>query len=76
MSQANWRLEEAVDQSREIAEARAQLVQLAEAQGVRPVIDATDLQGSPTPEDAGNDDVDELLRPLRQWRVEDLPEGE
>jgi hypothetical protein len=75
MSQANWMLEETVDRSREIAEARAQLVQLAEQQGVRPVSDASELQGSPTPEDAGNDDVDELLRLLREWREEDLARG-
>lgn len=75
MSQANWMLEEIVDRSREIAEARVQLMQLAEQQGVRPVSDASDLQGSPTPEDAGNDDVDSLLGLLREWRDEDLAQG-
>ena len=75
MSQANWMLEETVDRSHEIAEARAQLVQFAEQQGVRPISDASELQGAPTPEDAGNDDVDDLLRLLREWRDEDLDRG-
>jgi len=76
MSQANWMLEETMDRGREIAEARAQLAELAEQQGISPVNDLADLKGSPAPNDSGNDDVDELLRLLRQWREEDLPEGE
>jgi hypothetical protein len=75
MSQANWMLEETVDRRGEIAEARAQLTQLAEQQGVRPISDASELQGSPTPDDAGNDDVDDLLRLLREWHDEDLVRG-
>ena len=76
MSQVNWMLEETIDRGREIAEARAQLAELAAQQGVSPVNDVADLKGSPAPNDSGNDDVDELLRLLRQWREEDLPEGE
>jgi hypothetical protein len=76
MSQANWMMEETIDRGREIAEARAQLTELAAQQGVSPVSDLADLNGSPTPNGPGNDDVDELLRLLRQWREEDLPEGE
>ncbi len=76
MSQANWMLEETIDRGREIAEARAHLAELAEQQGISPVNDLADLKGSPAPNDSGNDDVDELLRLLRQWREEDLPEGE
>ena len=76
MSQANWMMEETIDRGREIAEARAQLTELAAQQGVSPVTDPADLKGSPAPNDSGNDDVDELLRLLRQWRDEDLPEGE
>jgi hypothetical protein len=76
MIQANWMLEETIDRGREIAEARAQLTELAAQQGVSPVNDLADLKGSPSPNDAGNDDVDELLHLLRQWREEDLPEGE
>ena len=75
MSQANWMLEETIDRSREIAEARSQLKQFAEQQGVRPIHDASELQGSPTPDDAGNDDVDDLLRLLNEWRDEDLARG-
>ncbi|HLR06234.1 MAG TPA: hypothetical protein VK117_10500 [Pyrinomonadaceae bacterium] len=76
MSQANWMLEETIDRGREIAEARAHLAELAEQQGISPVNDLADLKGSPAPNDSGNDDVDELLRLLRQWHEEDLPEGE
>lgn len=76
MSQVNWMLEETIDRSREIAEARAQLMEFAAQQGVSPVIDLAELKGSPAPDDSGNDDVDELLHLLRQWREEDLPEGE
>jgi len=76
MSQASWMLEETIDRGREIAEARAQLTELAAQQGVSPVTDLADLKGSPAPDDAGNDDVDELLGLLRRWREEDLPEGE
>lgn len=76
MSQANWMMEDTIDRGREIAEARAQLMELAAQQGVSPVNDLADLNGSPAPDDSGNDDVDELLHLLRQWREEDLPEGE
>ena len=76
MSQANWMMEETIDRGREIVQARAQLTELAAQQGVSPVNDLAELKGSPAPNDAGNDDVDELLRLLRQWREEDLPEGE
>lgn len=76
MSQANWMLEETIDRSREIAEARAQLMEFALQQGVSVVSDLADLKGSPAPDDRGNDDVDDLLRLLRQWREEDRPEGE
>ena len=76
MSQANWMLGETIDRGREIAEARAQLAELAAQQGVSPVNDLADLKGSPAPNDSGNDEVDELLRLLRQWREEDVPEGE
>lgn len=65
-------LEETVDRSREIAEARSRLLQLAEQQEVRPVSEASELQGSPAPDDVGNDNVDDLLRLLSEWRNEDL----
>ncbi|HBB94608.1 MAG TPA: hypothetical protein DC054_04400 [Blastocatellia bacterium] len=76
MSQANWMLEETIDRSREIVEARSQLMEFATQQGVSPVNDLADLKGSPAPDDSGSDDIDELLRLLREWREEDLPEGE
>ena len=75
MSQANWMLEETSDRRHEIAESRAQLSQLAEQQGVTRVSDGGELQGSPAPEDSGNDDVDDLLRLLNEWRQDDLARG-
>ena len=75
MSQMNWTLEEAIDRRREIAEARTQLAQLAEQQGVLPVSDVDELRGSDAPDDVGNDDVDGLLRLLREWQDEDLTTG-
>ncbi len=55
MSQANLMLEETIDRSSEIAVARAQLRELTEQQGVQPVKDATELRGSPAPEDTGKE---------------------
>ena len=71
MSRANWVLEETIDRSREIAEARAQLMEYASEQGVSPVSNLDDLKGSSAPGD-GNDNVDELLRLLREWHDDDL----
>jgi hypothetical protein len=56
------------ERARESAEARAELLRLAEAQGVSPVTDFDELLGDPAPEDEGSDDVDEFLRWLREWR--------
>lgn len=75
MSQMSSTLDEAVDRSREIAEARAELAQLAAQHGVLPVIDASELRGSDVPDDAGDDAVDGLLSLLRVWRQEDLKAG-
>ena len=75
MSQANLMLEETIDRGNEIAEARAQLKELAEQQGVQSVKDASELRGSPASEDTGKDDVDDLLKLLREWRDEDLARG-
>lgn len=72
MSQANWVLEETVDRSHEIAEARAELVELASQQGVGPVNNLDELKGLPSPDDAGDDDIDQFLRLLREWRESDL----
>jgi len=68
-------LEETINRNSEIAEARAQLIELTEQQGVQPVKDASELRGSPTPKGAGKDDVDDLLNLLREWRDEDLARG-
>lgn len=75
MSQLSSTLEQATDRTREIADARSQLAQLAEDQGVLPVGEASELKGSKAPNDAGSDDVDEFLRLLRGWQEEDLKAG-
>ena len=72
MSRANWVLEETIDRGREIAEARAQLMEYASEQGVSPVSNLSDLKGSPAPDHDGNDNVDELLRLLREWHDDEL----
>jgi hypothetical protein len=72
MSQANWVLEETVDRSHEIAEARAQLGELAAQQSVTPVDDLNDLKGLPSPDDVGDDDIDQFLCLLQEWRESDL----
>jgi len=75
MSHANLMLEETIDRGNDTAEARAQLKELAEQQGVQPMKDASELWGSPAPEDTGKDDVDDLLKLLRDWHDEDLARG-
>jgi len=76
MSQVNWILEESIDRSREIAEARSQLAAIAAEQGVSPLSDVGELQGSPSPDDTGNDNVDDLLRLLREWNDDELARDE
>ena len=56
------------DRAHEIAEARIELLRLAEEQGVSPVTNFDDLLGDASPEDAGDASVDEFLRALREWR--------
>ncbi len=56
------------DRAREIAEARASLLRLAEEQGVSPVTSFDDLISEPFPDDEGDDNIDEFLRNLREWR--------
>lgn len=75
MSQLSTTFEEGNDRQREIAEARSQLAEMAEQQGVRPIGDGVELCGSALPDDVGDDDVNGLLRFLRQWQAEDLTKG-
>ncbi len=56
------------DRAREAAEARAELLRLAEEQGVSPVTSFEDLLGEPGPDDDGDTDVDHFLSSLREWR--------
>ena len=54
------------DREREIAEARAELLRRAEAQGVKPFTALEDLKGDP--EMTADFEVDEFLRQLREDR--------
>ena len=76
MSQLSSTLEGAIDRGREIAEARSQLAQLAEQQGVQAVGEASELKGSEAPDDAGSDNVDGLLRLLGEWHNEGVTDSE
>ena len=65
-------LEETIERSREIAVARAQLMEYAAQQGVSLVEDVNDIKGSSAPADNGDDNIDVLLRLLREWRDDEL----
>jgi hypothetical protein len=54
------------DRERAIAEARADLLRRAEAQGVKPITSFKDLAGDP--EITADFDVDEFLRQVREDR--------
>ncbi len=54
------------DREREIAEARAELLRRAEAQGVKPITSLENLAGDP--EMTADFDVDEFLRQVREDR--------
>jgi hypothetical protein len=54
------------DRERDIAEARAELLRRAEAQGVKPITSLEDLAGDP--DMTGDFDVDEFLRQVREDR--------
>jgi hypothetical protein len=54
------------DRERSIAEARADLLRRAEAQGIKPITSIEDLAGNP--EMTADFDVDEFLRQIREER--------
>jgi hypothetical protein len=54
------------DREREIAEARADLLRRAEAQGVKPITSLEDLAGDP--DMTADFDVDDFLRQVREDR--------
>ncbi len=72
MSQPNLKYDAEHERAFEIAQARADLLSLAEEQGVGPVTNFDDLLGHPPEDDEGNDDVDEFLRMRLEWRKQDL----
>ena len=73
MSQPNLKYDAEHERAFEIAQARADLLRLAEEQGVGPVTNFDDLLGHPPQDDEGNDDVDNFLRLLREWHTVEIP---
>jgi len=53
---------------REALAARAELLQLAEEQGVVPVTNFDELLGKSDPDGSNEDSVDDFLQSLREWR--------
>lgn len=72
MSLPNLKYDTEHERAFEIAQARAELLRLAEEQGVGPINNVQDLYGEAIVDDEGNDDVDNFLRLLSQWRNEDM----
>lgn len=62
------------DREREAAEARAELLRLAEAQGVRP-LRFEELLGDPEAGDPQKEDVDDFLALRREWREAERARG-
>lgn len=62
------------DREREAAEARAELLRLAQAQGVRP-LGFEELLGDPETGDPEKEDVDEFLALRREWREAERARG-
>jgi len=56
-----------VDRAREAAEARAEMLRQAEAQGVRP-LSFDELLGDPEEGDPEQEDVDDFLALRHEWR--------
>ena len=72
MSLPNLKYDTERERAFEIAQARAELLRLAEEQGVGPINNVQDLYGEPVVDDEGDDDVDNFLRLLSQWHDEDM----
>lgn len=66
MSKANSTTPADVENERATAEARADLLRRAEAQGVKPFTAPEDFAGDP--ELTADFDVDEFVRAVREWR--------
>ncbi len=66
MSKANSTTPTDIESERATAEARADLLRRAEAQGIKPFTALEDFAGDPELTD--NFDVDEFVRVVREWR--------
>jgi hypothetical protein len=70
MNQPNVQIDPERERARAAAQAQAELLRLAAEQGVKPITDIAELYGEPVTDDDGNDDVDDFLAMLREWRAE------
>ena len=66
MSKANSTTPTEIESERATAEARADVLRRAEAQGVKPLTALEDFAGEPELTD--DFDVDEFVRAVREWR--------
>ena len=66
MSKANSTTPTDIESQRATAEARADVLRRAEAQGVKPLTTLEDFAGDPELTD--DFDVDEFVRAVREWR--------
>lgn len=62
------------DRESETAKARAELLRIAEAQGVRP-LSFDELLGDPEEDDSEKEDVDDFLELRREWREAERARG-
>ena len=67
MSQTNMTPPDEAERERETAEARAELLRIAEAQGIKP-FNFDEMLGDPSEGDPEKENVDDFLRLLREWR--------
>ncbi len=68
MTEPNKVNESEAERVQEALAARAELLRLAEEQGVSPVTNFDEILGDPDPGDPSEGSVDDFLRSLREWR--------
>ncbi len=71
MNQPNTTPQDNAGRARETAEARAELLRLAEEQGVRP-LSFDELLGDATAGDPEKEDPDDFAELRREWRKDEL----
>ena len=68
MSQIDTTPQDTDERARKVAEARAELLRMAEEQGARLATTFEELLGDPSEGDSEKEEVDDFLRSLREWR--------